>query len=76
MDVWNSGSTGGASNYTLTADQADNVTYDVQHDGTIYLSQNLGTTPQYLVFAPGSSTPSQTITEPSRLIFRTSVRIL
>jgi hypothetical protein len=63
LDVWNAGSTGGAPNYTLTADQADNFTYDVQHDGTIYLSQNQNAVPSYLVFAPGSSTPTRTITE-------------
>ena len=67
LDVWNAGSTGGAPNYTLTADEASDFTYDVQHDGTIYLSQNTpnAATPvaSYLVYPPGSSTPSRTVPE-------------
>jgi hypothetical protein len=63
LDVWNTGSTGGAPSFTATADQAFNFTFDVQHDGTIYLSQNQNGVPSYLVYAPGSSTPTRTISE-------------
>jgi len=63
LDVWNAGSTGGAPNYTLTADQSGNFTFDVQHDGTIYFSQNKNGIPSYLVFPPGSSTVSRTVPE-------------
>ena len=63
LDVWKAGSTGGAPNFTITADQAQNFTFDVQHDGTIYLSQNTNGVASYLVYPPGSSTPSRTVSE-------------
>jgi hypothetical protein len=63
LDVWAAGSTGGAPAYTLTADQSLNFTFDVQHDGTIYLSQNSNGVASYLVYPPGSSTPSRTVPE-------------
>lgn len=62
LDVWPAGSTGGAPAYTLNADQASNFTFDVQHDGTIYLSQNQNGVPSYLEFS-GSATPEKTISE-------------
>ncbi len=37
--------------------------FDVQHDGTIYLANNNGTTASYNVYAPGSSTPTRTVPE-------------
>ncbi|HEY1728797.1 MAG TPA: hypothetical protein VGG22_10515 [Candidatus Baltobacteraceae bacterium] len=63
LDVWKSGSTGGTPAYTLAADQSGNFTFDVQHDGTIYLSQNTLGVASYLVYAPGSSTPTRTVSE-------------
>ena len=59
----NPGSSGGAPNYTMTAQFVDTPAFDVQHDGTVILANNDGTTANYAVYAPGSSTPTRTVPE-------------
>jgi hypothetical protein len=62
-EVWNPGSSGGAPNYTLSSQFVDTPAFDVQHDGTIYLANNNGSTQTYGVYPPGSTTPSRTVAE-------------
>jgi hypothetical protein len=62
--VWNAGITSGAPSYTLTAQQYGSPSFDVQHDGTIYVgSLSSNGTYSYAVYPPGSTTPSRTIPE-------------
>ncbi|MGA3037995.1 MAG: hypothetical protein ABSE64_11005 [Vulcanimicrobiaceae bacterium] len=62
-EVWNAGSSGGAPNYSLSSQFLATPSWDVQHDGTIILANNDGTTANYQVYAPGSSTVSRTVPE-------------
>jgi len=62
FDVWAAGHVGGTPSFTITpAGQV--FSFTMQHDGTLYVADFNGTTFQYDVYPPGSSTPTRSIPE-------------
>lgn len=62
--IWNPGDQGGPPDYTINSVENGTTTFDVQHDGTIYVGGiSASGAYQISIYPPGSSTPSRTVPE-------------